>query len=132
MASKKVERKIKHRSAAASIIKLEKAGDTFSGTFKGLQVKDLYSPKTKSTSATRMYNFVTDDGERVILTGRAMLDDQFDEMAMEAAQSTLEEPGGVEALRGEYFKITRNVDIKTAGGNSLGSYIVEWLEELTY
>lgn len=128
MASKK-KRSVKHSAKSAEVRKLEKPGDSVEGFFTGLQVKDLYSPKTKDTSPTRMYHFREEDsGESFIVFGAAMLDDNMDVVCMEETKKMLEDEGGVEDFRGQYVRIERGEDKTTNSGNTLGTYEVTVLE----
>lgn len=129
MASKtKKERKVRRKSTGAELVKLDAPGKSVEGWLRDMVVKDLFSPKTKVASPTRMYTFELEDdagnpsGKRVLITGAHMVDDQFDEISVAENGHTVEE--GLGKLRDQFFRIERGEDKRTNAGNTLGSYEV--------
>lgn len=133
MATKK---KTKHYQPSASNRKAKKsykadsvplaelnAGDSISGTFQGRKlVEGVMNPITKTPNDVWFYNFVDlETGDRFAVSGRAMLDQAFEDAA------TAE--GGIERLIGVDMTINRGEDQKTGRNFNLGTYEIVILED---
>jgi hypothetical protein len=137
MSSKK--RKVKREAKAAVSFKLSKPGDFLEGVLRDIRIKNLFG-KNKESEPTRMYFFEPEEGQSdgkavtfpagstVFVTGKAMLDDQFDDIANQESGSSVDEPGGAAALIGQALRITRGDDGETRGGNTLGQYELSLFE----
>jgi hypothetical protein len=121
-------RKVKHRSTGAEPFKLDRAGVSFVGRLKDMRIKNL-AGKNKEPEPTRLYYFEGEDGKTYFITGKSMLDDQFDELAMKESDGRSVEEGGISALVGSWFEVARHEDTETRAGNTLGNYSLTMYED---
>lgn len=90
-------------------------GEEITGTFismEEIEIKDRKPPYEMKT--IRVYNLKLDDGSKARISGRALLDSAFEEIA--------EELGGISKLSGMRLSLIRGEDIENTEGNNMGTY----------
>jgi hypothetical protein len=112
----------KGRSFKADSVPLAElnAGDTVVGTLQGRKQVSVINKYTKEPNDVWFYIFTDESGNKFAVSGRAMLDNAFED----ASQAL----GGFEKLVGEDIRINRGDDEKTGQGFNLGTYEIIVLE----
>lgn len=99
------------------------AGDEVEGRFLRRRNVSIVDRTTRQRKDINAYDLELSDGEKISISGRALLDDAFNDI--------FNELGGEDKLRGKQITIKRLEDVETATteqtGNMMGTYeILVW------
>ena len=90
-------------------------GEEITGIFVSMEEIDIKDRKPPyETKTIRVYNLKLEDGTKARISGRALLDSAFEEIA--------EELGGISKLEGMKISLVRGEDTENTEGNNMGTY----------